>query len=373
MTVTAFTEVYRPIRNGITSSIDALRQGAPAAGIALTVVAPRFPNAVPDGADIVRIASLPLPTATGYRLCLPFASAAVAAVLEGADVVHAHAPFVTGAIALREARRRGLPLVFSYHTRLDQYAHYVPFHRGLTRRAAVALTRAFADAATIVTVPTRAMEVRLREIGVGVPIRVVPSGIDVERFAAGRRSEAVRFALGARPGERLVLMVSRLGREKNARLVVEALAALPERDVRLVLVGDGPERHALEALAGVLGVADRVTFAGAYASADLPDVYASADVFAFTSVSETQGLVLAEAMAAGLPIAAVSTPVTREVLGDCGLTAAADPARFARALSATLAQPRNECAVHLAFARYTVRTQAERMAAIYSEARERKN
>jgi glycosyltransferase involved in cell wall biosynthesis len=286
-------------------------------------------------------------------------------------VVHAHSPFVTGVLAARAARRAHVPLVYTYHTRLDQYAHYVPFERGLTRRAANAAARAFADRAAIVVVPTRAMEVRLREIGVGAPIRVVPSAIDTARFAAGRRSDAVRARLGAATADRLVLLVSRLGREKNVGLAIEALARIADPRVRLALVGDGPSRSVLEARARELGVAARVAFAGASDPADLPDIYASADAFAFPSLSETQGLVLAEAMAAGLPIAAVATPVTREVLGGVGRVSRGDPERFARAVLAALDAGRDQSAEHLALERFNLRTHAERMAAIYAEARER--
>ncbi len=369
--VTAFTEVYRPIRNGVTASIDALLAGCGGADIALTVVTPSFPHAAADGPDIVRLPSWPLPTPTAYRLCLPVLPRRARIALAASDVIHAHSPFVTGAIALRAARAHKLPLVFTYHTRLDQYAHYAPLERNLSRRLAIALTRGFADAATIVVVPTRAIEVRLREIGVGVPIRVVPSGIDVERFASGARSDTVRARLGAGSDDRLVLLVSRLGREKNVRLAIEALARIPDGRVRLALVGDGPARRELIELARVHGVGDRVAFLGALAPAELPNVYASADAFAFPSLSETQGLVLAEAMVAGLPIAAVSTPVTREVLAGYGTLARPDSARFADAILTALSQEHDRSAAHLAFERFSVRVQAERMAAVYAEARER--
>ncbi len=368
--VTAFTEVYRPVRNGVVASIDALRAGAADAGIALTVVAPWFPprGRAADAPDIVRIPSLPLPTATAYRLCVPALGPAVRAAVAASDVVHAHSPFVTGMLAMRAARRARLPLVYTYHTRLDQYAHYVPFEGASTRRAANAIARAFADRATIVVVPTRAMEVRLREIGVAGPIRVVPSAIDVARFAAGRRSDAVRARLGAGAADRLVLLVSRLGREKNVGLAIEALARIADPRVRLALVGDGPARATLEARAHALGIAARVTFAGAADPSDLPDIYASADAFAFPSLSETQGLVLAEAMAAGLPIAAVASPVTREVLGGVGRIARGDPARFSGAVSEALDAGFDRSAVHLALERFNLRTHAERMSAIYAEA-----
>jgi glycosyltransferase involved in cell wall biosynthesis len=172
----------------------------------------------------------------------------------------------------------------------------------------------------------------------------VPSAIDVERFENGRRSAAARALLGARDGERVVLTVSRLAREKRLELAIDALAACA-RDVRLAIVGEGPGRAALEARAAQRGVAERVRFTGALDPSALPDLYASSDAFVFPSVTETQGLVLAEAMAAGLPVVAADAAVNREVLAGFGRLVAPDGRRFADALEAVLAGPRDPSGV----------------------------
>ncbi len=360
-----FTECYRPIVNGIVASIDALRGGLDARGIAVTTIAPRFPDYRDDEARIVRIPSLPLPTPTAYRLVVPRFRNADRARVEGIDVVHTHSPFVTGWMGMQFARKRNLPLVFTYHTRIEAYAHYVPFERRTTKAAAVALTRTYANAADAVIVPTHAMEERLREIGVRARIAVVPSSIDVERFARGIRSAAVRALLGADGAAPLGLVVSRLAREKNLELALEALAQT--RDARLAVVGDGPHRAALEALAVRLGIADRVRFAGALPPAALPDVYASGDAFIFPSTTETQGLVLAEALAAGLPVAAVDSGASREVLAGSGRLVPGDPAALAEAMSAALESGREQSAVHLAHQRFSVELQTRRILDLYGE------
>jgi glycosyltransferase involved in cell wall biosynthesis len=334
-----FSECYRPIVNGVVASIDALRAGLDDAGVGVTIVAPHFPPACDDDRAIVRLPSFPLPAPTAYRLCVPHLSRAARRRLRGASVVHAHSPFVTGWTGANFARRRGLPLVFTYHTRIDEYAHYAPLDANVARAALIALTRAFANRADVTIVPTRAMEARLREIGVRAPITVVPSAIDVERFANGRRTAAARALLGARDGERLVLTVSRIAREKNLELAIDALAACAP-DVRLAIVGEGPVRAALEARAVERGVAGRVVFTGALDPSALPDLYASSDAFAFPSTTETQGLVLAEAMAAGLPVVAADVPVNREMMAGFGRLEPPDAARFAAALAAALAGPR---------------------------------
>jgi len=360
-----FTECYRPIVNGVVASIDALRDGLHAHGVDVTTIAPHFPNFVDAQSDVVRVPSLPLPTATAYRLCVPYLNADDRRRMGGLDIVHAHSPFVTGWMGASYARRHRVPLVFTYHTRLDAYAHYAPFDRGTTERAMVELTRRYANAADAVVVPTRAMEHRLREFGVHVPIAVVPSAIDVARFAGGRRSAGLRAQLGAQDDAPLALVVSRLGVEKNVDLALAALSFFPE--LRLAVVGEGPHREALEERARRLGVHPRVRFAGALPRERLPDVYASVDAFVFPSTTDTQGLVLAEALAAGLPVIAADSEASGDVLGGAGRLVAAEPAALAAAIREEIVRGRDQSAVHLAFSRFTVEVQTRRILELYRE------
>jgi glycosyltransferase involved in cell wall biosynthesis len=335
-----FTEVFHPIVNGVVASIDALRDGLRTDGVDVVTFAPRaraFADDIDD--DVVRFPSLPLPTTTGYRLCIPYLHSRDRARMRSLDVVHAHSPFVSGWTAAAHARRARVPLIFTYHTQLEAYAHYAPFDARVTRATTIALTRAFANRADAVVAPTHAMRERLRELGVTSRIHVVRSAIDVARFANGVRSEAVRGLLGARDGDAVVVLVARAAREKNVELAIDAMAFVPS-GVRLAIVGDGPHRAALEARARACGVSDRVRFAGALPPAAMPDVYAACDAFAFTSLTDTQGLVLAEAAAAGLPIVAADSAVARETAGAGADVVPAAPAAFGRALAVAARRPR---------------------------------
>ena len=190
--------------------------------------------------------------------------------------------------------------MFTYHTRLDAYAHYAPFDRATTERAMVELTRRYANSADAVDRAdardgeplARARRARADRGGAERDRRRALRGRPAQR--AGAR--AARRADGNAP---LALVVSRLGIEKNVELAIDALARVPA--LRLAVVGEGPHRPALEERARRLGVAGRVRFVGNLARERLPDVYASADAFSFPSTTDTQGLVLAEALAAGLP------------------------------------------------------------------------
>ena len=220
-----FTEIYRPVVNGVVTAVESLAEGLRGRGHHVYCFAPWMPGYTEPDGPVFRMPSLPLPMRTPYRLTLPLVSKRnLNGVIKRLSLVHAHSPFVTGWMGLRYARRYGVPLVYTYHTQLEAYAHYVPFEPNATRFAASQLTRAFANHADAVVVPTPAMAARLRALRVTVPIEVVPSGIDVARFGAGRRDESLRVRLGVGQSERLLLYVGRLAREKNVELLVQALA-----------------------------------------------------------------------------------------------------------------------------------------------------
>ncbi len=369
MRVGFFTEVYHPIVNGIVASVDGLACGLRALGHEVYCFTPHVPGYEERDEPVFRMPSLPLPTATAYRLTVPLVSRHNRrAVINRLDILHAHSPFVTGWMAVRYARRLRIPLVYTYHTQLEEYAHYVPFEPQATRRAASTLTRSFANLADAVIVPTESMREHLIDLGVTVRVEVIPSGIDLHTFSCGTRSAALRTSAGVRAGERMLLFVSRLAREKNVELLLDAVrvCSVP---VHLVIAGDGPERAALEARAQENGIADRITFLGAVDRAALPDLYASADAFVFPSVTETQGLVLTEALAAGtLVIAADAAPV-REVLDGAGRLVAATREAFAEAFAAVPASPEaGETARACAAAgRYGIDRQAADIAALYQD------
>ena len=369
MRIGFFTEVYHPIVNGIVSSVDALASGLRALGNDVYFFTPKVPGYDEADGPVYRMPSLPLPVPTEYRLTLPLVSRRKRhAILDNLDILHAHSPFVTGWMSVRYARRLHIPLVYTYHTRLEEYAHYVPFEPNATRRAASTLTRNFSNMADAVIVPTPAMRERLAELGVTARVEVIPSGIDLRHFGGGRRSEALRADLGAGEGRRLLLLVSRLAREKNVELLIDALAQSPP-DVHLAIAGDGPERDAIEQRAAALGVSNRVRFVGAAPREALPDLYASADAFVFASTTETQGLVLAEALAAGLPVIAADAPQVREVLGGSGTLVPPAAGDFAEAFAAVPNRPDPQRAsqARAAAERFGIETQARTVAELYAD------
>ena len=377
MKIALFTNNYLPFRGGVTTSVETLRRGLDASGHEAWVFAPRFPDAAPPIPRVVRYPSLPAVTYPEFTLAVPWAPRiARRARTERFDVFHAHHPFLLGPAARRLARRDGRPLVFTYHTRYDKYAHYVPLPRGFVEAAATGLSTRFATRADAVLAPSSLVRDELVARGVRVPIAVVPTGVDLRRFAPGGRV-AARKALGLASDDLLLLYVGRLDREKSVGRILAAFERVAGTiaHARLVLVGHGTEAAALRAQAGRLPVGDRITFLGVRPHDALVDFYRAADVFVFASETETQGLVLAEAAACGVPAVTVNGPGCDEVVrdGETGVLTKADPAALAEAAIGLLLDDERRIRMGhrarlVAEREFDVRLQIDRTLAVYEAA-----
>jgi 1,2-diacylglycerol 3-alpha-glucosyltransferase len=377
MRVALYTNNYVPFCGGVTVSVETLRRGLEARGHEAWVLAPRFPGAVADPPRVLRYPSVPASTYPEFPLAIPYARRIAARVRElDVDVFHAHHPFLLGPAAARLARRQGRPLVFTYHTRYEKYAHYVPLSRAVVERAAVALSARFARRADAVIAPSARVRDELQRQGVRAPIAVVPTGVDLTRFRPGDR-DAARRALGLALDEPLLLYVGRLDREKSVDRLLRAFdhvaGTLPR--ARLVLVGPGKEAASLRALAAQLPCAARVSFMGARPHDTLAVCYQAADLFLFASETETQGLVLAEAAACGLAAVAVSAPGCDEVVRDgvTGVLAKPEPTALAEAALGLLLDDARRAGMGtraraVAEREFDVRLQIDRTLAVYAAA-----
>jgi 1,2-diacylglycerol 3-alpha-glucosyltransferase len=268
------------------------------------------------------------------------------------------------------------PLVFTYHTRYEKYAHYVPLPLGLVQAAALRLSAGFAAQADAVLAPSAVIRDELHARGVRTPIAVVPTGVDLERCRPGDRA-AARRSLGVAEDEPLVLYVGRLDREKSVDRVLVAFERVASTipAARLVLVGHGTEAERLRRLAAGLPVARRIRFVGLKPHDSLAECYQAADVFLFASETETQGLVLAEAAACGLPAVAVDAAGCDEVVrdGDTGVLTKGDPTALAEAVIGLLLDPERRRAMgrrarENAERLFDVRLQIDRTMAVYADA-----
>ncbi len=353
MRIGLFTNNYRPLVNGLATSVESFARAFRRAGHEATVVAPRYPGGGPPEPGVLRVPGFRAPTHHAYVLPVaswPGVGSRVAALQ--LDVFHAQHPFLLGAAAARWACRSKRPLVYTYHTHYDRYAHYVPGPSHLIARLAVRQAVAFANRADLVIAPGPAVAHTLHTQGVTTPVAIVPTGVALSPRSAGMSRMEARRALGLGEGDPLCLSVGRLAREKNQAFLLSAwiliLRDLPA--ARLVLVGEGDDGPRLERMTRDLGIGERVRFVGVVPHEAVGDYYRAADLFLFPSTSETQGIVVLEAVAAGLPVVAVASDAAEDLLGDgqAGILTPEEPEPFARSVVGLWARPERRQAMGMA-------------------------
>lgn len=347
MNICMMTNTYLPHVGGVARSVSTFAEEYRKLKHRVLVVAPEFqgPKLPPRAAAIVeRVPAIQQFNGSDFSVRLPLVTVPPRLDAFAADIIHAHHPFLLGDTALRIAATKNAPVVFTHHTRYEDYTHYVPFDSPALKEVAINLSTHFANLCDGVIAPSESLAKLIRQRGVEVPIRVVPTGIDVAAFAAG---EGARFRRKWRiaPEAFVVGHVGRLAPEKNLEYLVEAVAIFLKATPGAVLlvVGGGPSEEKLREVMTAHGVQDRLILAGKQTGRALADAYRAMDVFAFASFTETQGMVLAEAMAAGKPVVALNASGVREVMRDGKngfmLAKNATARRFAEALAKVQRNP----------------------------------
>jgi len=318
MNIVMLTNTYTPHVGGVARSVEAFAAEYRCRGHRVLVVAPEFANPPQDETDVVRIPAIQNFNGSDFSAVLPV-SGLLTEALDAfrPDLVHAHHPYLLGMTALRVARYRELPLVFTHHTLYEQYTHYVPGGSPAFRRFVIELATRYANLCDQVFAPSESIAELLRERGVEAPIAVVPTGVNLERFAQGD-GPGFRRRMGILDNAFVVGHLGRLAPEKNLVFLSEAVAAFLKTAPRahFLLVGKGSSEADIRSIFEREGLSARLHVAGILEPPQLADAYHAMDVFAFASRSETQGMVLTEAMAAGAPVVGLDAPGVREVVKD---------------------------------------------------------
>jgi glycosyltransferase involved in cell wall biosynthesis len=337
LNILILTNTFTPHVGGVARSVQAFTAEYRKRGHRVLIVAPEFPEMPQDEVDVVRIPAIQKFNASDFSVALPIhpqLSDTVDAFR--ADIVHAQHPFLLGITALRLARHRGLPLVFTHHTLYEQYTHYVPGDSPALKRFAIELATRYANLCDQVFAPSESIRELLQERGVMTPVAVVPTGVVLEHFARGDGA-GFRRQLGIPEEAWVIGHLGRLAPEKNLEFLAQSVADVIRHNQRahFLVVGTGPSEAAIREIFSRSGLTAQLHLAGILEQEELAGALHAMDLFAFASTSETQGMVLTEAMAAGLPVVALDAPGAREVVKDGHngrLLSEATPAAFSAAL-----------------------------------------
>jgi len=348
MKIAIFTNNFLPRVSGVAVAVKFQAQSLKELGHKILIIAPEYGiKNQPEEFEVVRVKSIYFPS---QRFAIPLNfldQPAIENALEEfePDLIHTHHPFLLGKSALEMADQFQVPLVYTFHTLYEFFTHYFLVDTEPVRKQVRDYVVNFANCCDLVITPTEPIRQYLIKNGVNTQTASVPTGIDFSRFdqVSPEKLERRKKQLGLEKFERVLLYVGRIAREKNLNLVFYALKILTEqgRNLALVIAGEGPAKKYYQRELEKLNLSQRVIWTGFLSQEELPEVYYSADLFVFPSPSDTQGIVLYEARASGLPIVALKSMASLAIVEDGvnGRFAENQPEDFAEKIAEVLDEP----------------------------------
>lgn len=326
MKIGFFTDTYFPQVSGVSTSIKTLKEQLELKGHEVYIFTTTDPKAPKYERNIIRMPSVPFVSFKERRIVVRgFWFAYLKAKEYDLDLIHTHTEFGAGLLGKWIGKRLDVPVIHTYHTMYEDYLHYIAKGKVLRPSYVKFLSREFVDHSSGVVCPSQRVVDTLRRYGARAQMRIIPTGIDVEKFIrpdiTQEMSQSLREKWGIMPEQKLLLSLSRLSYEKNIHKIIEELpqviTAFPE--VRLMIVGDGPYRANLESLVAELGLTEVVVFVGEVPADEVAHYYHAADYFVSASTSETQGLTYTEAMASGTQMIVAGNAYLDQLITDYSL------------------------------------------------------
>jgi 1,2-diacylglycerol 3-alpha-glucosyltransferase len=337
MKIGVFTNNYLPNPYGVANSIESFRKKLEAWGHPVFIFAPAWKNYQDENSKVFRYPSI----STNFKFKFPLSlgySRKIDSLLAKIelDIIHSQHPNLLGTAALKWAKKKKIPLVFTWHTLYDRYTNFVPFLPSVwVSRWTIKNAVKYANRADLVIAPTESIIEILRNWGVKSSIMAVASGVEEALFQNPQREET-REKLNIKKEELLIILVSRLTEEKNADFIFRALKDLLKKNnqVKFLVVGDGYLLPELKTLAEKKRLAEKIIFSGLIKKEELKNYLAAGDIYVGASQSETQGMNLSEAMYMGLPVVAVSATGTNSLVknGENGILVPENEKEFEKAV-----------------------------------------
>jgi glycosyltransferase involved in cell wall biosynthesis len=341
MRIAFFTNCYKPLINGVVSSIVSLKESFEKKGHETFIFAPRVESYQDKEANIFRYHSINLTNKVKYPVAIPLSIRAGQVINKfKPDIIHLHHPFVLSLPAIMYAAKLKIPKVLTIHTQYERYAYYVsPIPHVITNEAIRRIIFNLSDKVDIITTPSQSMKDLIGNYRIKKGVVVIPNAIDIGIFRERDEQEilSLKKKLQTAPDDVVILYLGRVSLEKNIDKIIKALAIIRDKKIdnfKFIVVGDGTAVEQLNSLADSLNLTEKIKFVGAIDRDKVRYYYQLGDVFAFSSTSETFGMVIIEALASGLPVLAVKAPGAVDIITDGldGILVEDDVSQFAKQL-----------------------------------------
>lgn len=376
MRIAIFTNNYLPNPYGVTQSIESFRRRLEKQGHAVFIFAPYYKNYKDKNPNVFRYPALDISYKIKFPLAIPYSRKMdeILSKLE-IDIVHSQHPNLLGTAAMKWAKKKKIPLVFTWHTLYDQYAHFVPLiPPKWTAKYIIRKAAAYANKCDFVVTPTESVKKIIQDWGVkNKNIGAVSSGVDEDNFLNPDR-EWIRKKYNISDDEILLFSVCRLTKEKNIEFLFESVIEVLKNNnkTKFLIVSGGNLLGYLNSLVKKENLSEKIIFAEVVAREEIKNYFAAGDIFVYASKSETQGMIITEAMYAGLPVVAVDAPGVCDLVENnvSGFLVAEDKEKFSEAVKKLIADKNlreqlGRTGAQIAREKYTDKVCARKMLKIY--------
>lgn len=307
--VAIFTDAYKPVTNGVVNAIEGLYDTLSSFDHKIYIFAPEYSGYKDKSDNVYRFKSLNFNSEVDFPVGIPY-SRRIFKIIHtlGLDIIHCHHPFLIGRLGAYMGNKLNIPVVATLHTQYENYIHYIPLNKIFIKHLTLWALRDFSSKCDALIAPAESRKRQLLKYGIKPDIKVIPNGIDVEKFSK-LDGKQVRDYYSIASCDKVLIFVGRVAKEKNLDFLLDCFKVLSCEisNVKLMIVGDGPEKSRIMEKAEAEGISEKIIFTGKIPNEYIGNYYASADIFVSTSITEVHPIVLLEAMASGIPTVAIDS------------------------------------------------------------------